>query len=334
MANCFSQYLFLIGYTLIMTETTRYKPKQRRNRFVADFNTEEDDFLLADVQVLADDTKLKITPLHHLVDDEDAIDRLLVNSGFAINTGRDQTEEIMDVFAVPEKMRLKDEIPTIDEIDPRDNEVFVLEPLIANTQDFQGSKETDHNLSVPDESALQTPAKTTPTTDFQANNSISAHLAMCHETETVSDVLETESNLKVAELIDEPEPVQITFQAIMTPEETPRKAENETVSESMSEHISEPHAFAEAPEIGELNLFKTELQNLSNQQKTRLHRYKNKAKKATLISYAALGLAIVALISTVTMGMMIADLNIKVSKLTALLEIVKDDIETLTEKDR
>lgn len=56
--------------------------KHRRNSFNSDFDRQEDGLLLADIKVIPDDSRLTITPLEHPVNDQDNIDRLLVNSGF------------------------------------------------------------------------------------------------------------------------------------------------------------------------------------------------------------------------------------------------------------
>ncbi|MGZ8158972.1 MAG: hypothetical protein ACXWT4_09200 [Methylobacter sp.] len=325
-----------------MIKTTKYKPKQRRNSFAADFNPQEDDFPLADVQVIADDTRLRITPLHHLVDDEDAIDRLLVNSGFDIDTGLERRDEKAAAFAIVENIDLADEIDTFDESDPRDDEFFIQEPVTANIQDRRRQTVSAHNLSVampgknqdlPDKasnnevSSVQVPAKTTPMPDFQENN-----LAICPDTQ--ADEPETETSLKVTELINESEPVEITIQEFVNPEESHepkvQQADVDSIAGIMPEqHISDYHVFAQNPGRATPNPFKAELEN----HKKRLNHYKNKAKKATFISYAALGLAIVSLMSTIAMSMMLIDLKTEVSRLTALLEVVKDDIESLTERD-
>ncbi len=54
------------------------KQKNRRNRF----NTWEDDFILTDMNLIRADEELTPVPLNHLLDDEDAIDRLLIDTNF------------------------------------------------------------------------------------------------------------------------------------------------------------------------------------------------------------------------------------------------------------
>ncbi|MCX7097759.1 MAG: SPOR domain-containing protein [Methylococcales bacterium] len=56
------------------------------------------------------------------------------------------------------------------------------------------------------------------------------------------------------------------------------------------------------------------------------------AKNATLITYAALGLSVVALLSTVGMGLAYFSMQAKVSKLSALVSILEEDMSAVAEK--
>ena len=53
----------------------------------------------------------------------------------------------------------------------------------------------------------------------------------------------------------------------------------------------------------------------------------NKTEKTTLITYAALAVGVAALISITVLGIMVYDMKNEVSKLSVLLEIIKDDVE-------
>ena len=64
------------------------KQKNRRNRF----NAKEDDFILADLDVMQDDEELSPVPLDHLLDDEDVIDRLLIDADFDAEDNPEQAE--------------------------------------------------------------------------------------------------------------------------------------------------------------------------------------------------------------------------------------------------
>lgn len=329
-----------------MTRITKYKSKPRRNSFSAGLNNLEDDFPLADVQVLADDSRLRITPLHHIVDDEDAIDRLLVNSGFDIDTRKDQADEKSKVFTVVDNIGEADESDTFNKFDPRDDdEFFAQEPAIADAHEYRHRTERNPDLvdemtgkhqDLPDQDTdinLDTlQGKTMPSPDFQDNHTIPNYRVVRPETQ--ADESEAKSNFKMTEVIDEPEPVEITIQEFVTQEETlqpiAQQVDVEPITEIMSgQHLSDHQVFAQDSGMTKPNPFKTELESY----KKRLYRYKNKAKKATFISYAALGLAIVSLMSTIAMSMMLIDLKAEVSKLSALLEVVKDDVESLTQKD-
>lgn len=126
--------------------------KHRRNSFDNDFNPQEDDLLLADVKILPDESELNITPLNHLIDDQDDIDRLLVNTGF--DTELIYTDRRPDAFVV------------IDGINPGDDTAKFDTPNF----DIEEPRFTE---SVAD-AALQ--PETAP--DFQVDSFISTYLAM------------------------------------------------------------------------------------------------------------------------------------------------------------
>ena len=65
-----------------MNSNMTKKQKLRRNSFSADFNAREDDFILADLDVMLDEEEPSPVPLNHFLDDEETIDRLLINIRF------------------------------------------------------------------------------------------------------------------------------------------------------------------------------------------------------------------------------------------------------------
>lgn len=67
------------------------KQKNRRNRF----NNREDDFILADMNLMRADEALTPVPLNHLLDDEDAIDRLLIDTDFDANDEHARTDALI-----------------------------------------------------------------------------------------------------------------------------------------------------------------------------------------------------------------------------------------------
>ena len=70
------------------------KQKPMRNGFDADFNANEDDLVLADLDVMPDEIEPSPVLLKHFLDDEDTIDLLLVDSGFNNDAGLEEDSEL------------------------------------------------------------------------------------------------------------------------------------------------------------------------------------------------------------------------------------------------
>ena len=61
------------------------KQTHRRNSFSAEFNAEEeDDFILADLDVMRDNEEPYLVPLKHFNDDDEIIDSLLGKTEFEV----------------------------------------------------------------------------------------------------------------------------------------------------------------------------------------------------------------------------------------------------------
>ena len=67
-----------------MNSNMNKKQKLRQNTFAADFNDREEDFILVDLDVIQDEAEPPPVPLNHFLDDEETIDRLLINTGFDV----------------------------------------------------------------------------------------------------------------------------------------------------------------------------------------------------------------------------------------------------------
>ncbi len=79
---------------------------------LTDLGVTTDDSVLADLRATRDDTDLRVMPLNNRVDDEDAIDRLLVNSGF---------EKVVTSMVQPADMtsdKLGETLTAIDDFEP------------------------------------------------------------------------------------------------------------------------------------------------------------------------------------------------------------------------
>ena len=103
------------------------KQTHQRNSFSADFNAEEeDDFILADLDVMRDKEEPSLVLLKHFNDDEEIIDSLLVKSGFEVKD--DFEEEDRDASA-----QVIDEIELTGKISDFDQ--FIVEPVELAEQD-------------------------------------------------------------------------------------------------------------------------------------------------------------------------------------------------------
>ena len=95
------------------------KKKRGRNDFSSDFNTEEEDFILADLDNVHNDQDLALVDLSNFVDDEEVINTLLVNS----------TSEYKDEFEhdnFPEDFVINDRNNTNELLDFN---LFLIEPI-------------------------------------------------------------------------------------------------------------------------------------------------------------------------------------------------------------
>ena len=131
-----------------MTDSTFKKSIHRRNSFDSEFNAQED-FLLADLKVIPDDTNLTIAPLEHLLDEEDAIDRLLVNTGFDTANESMRVDEKFDGFAA-DALSLINEVAGFEELTgQQDNDqAFVVEPVVESTRQTDIAAIPDTNFQI------------------------------------------------------------------------------------------------------------------------------------------------------------------------------------------
>jgi cell division septation protein DedD len=231
-----------------MNSNMNKKQKPRQNTFAADFNDREEDFILVDLDVIQNEAEPPLVPLNHFLDDEETIDRLLINTGF-------------DVHVEPEEVR--------------ESGTLVFDD-INRTDEFGANPEEQYAM----------------TTDI--------------------DILDSAEN-----------------EFVLDKEENPETAMQERV-------------------IGEATHPKNVLENLNNDAgitllrttrheqekiKKQITNYENKIKKAAIVTYTSLSFGVVALLSTVVMGIIVSGVQTKVSKLTDLVSILEEDVSSITEKN-
>ena len=94
--------------------------KHRRNGFSADLNSGEDDFTLVDLDVMLDDEEPSPVQLNHFLDDDESINRSLMNIDFDANDKLEETE-------IELKGAVIGDIDLIDDFAGSDQ--FVIEPV-------------------------------------------------------------------------------------------------------------------------------------------------------------------------------------------------------------
>lgn len=292
-----------------MTHFTKRSSKSRRNRFNTDINEPEEDFLPADLKVLPDDTGLTITPLNHWPEEEDAIDRLLINSGFDFKIEPAQTEERPEAFG----------------IDERFNDSGV-EP-VTGLQETDTSGESVDQIEPPAISATAAPAS-----DFQIATFISSCLAS--RSNPAVSASGRAADKEPVELMADTSPVNSRAEASMPAETESRELNTSEIKAEVTPKPASDNTLSatNASHIASLNRLIAEQQNINHQQKIQPDQGEAKAKRTTLLTYAALGFGIGALLSTAVISLMVADMKTNVSRLTGLTEIIKEDMDVLTEK--
>ena len=126
-----NRFKFYGSFHLSMNSIMTKQQKLRRTGFAADFNAGDDDFILADLDLMRGDYEPSPVPLAHFMDDDEAIDRLLLTTGF--NAGN-----------VPENDAGESDARLIDDInlaDDSDFDRFFVEPIEQEEQNQQTDAE-------------------------------------------------------------------------------------------------------------------------------------------------------------------------------------------------
>jgi cell division septation protein DedD len=243
--------------------------------------------------------------LDAIPNEEDAIDRLLVDTGFDVNQWAEKNKEA-DAKVIDD-IDLADDFSNVDQ--------FVIKPfepteqtlLAANKHSTSGfdepaTKNTDDNeikkalvidgINQADE----------PTVPFKEQNTVltDKHIFKAKK----SSVLLSDKALDNSNLTKEIKP--------------------ETISQAQpdTQTIYRKEAVNNDTEATPFNSFKTEQNTIKKQQNAPA----NKIKKTNIIIYTALSLAIVALLASVVIAIIITNIQTKVSKLTDMVSIIEEDI--------
>jgi len=361
------------------------KLKNRRNDCSADSNIVDDDFILVDLDVMRDQEEPSLVPLNHVLDDDETIDRLLINPGFEAD------DDLKDGDREPEVL-LIDDIDLADDLTDFDR--FVIEPVEPSEKnrhtqaeestipDFYPRAGFDEIVS--EEDAID---RLLVDTGFDARNKSEdaerePDVLLIDEIDPADDfrdldqsVNESAGKQEIDQITEVGEtPVQDIYSGAGYNKILAENANDElqedagTPNELLIDDISRANGLAldkgaiQAPLDKEENLESVKreqhvsgstyqeepLCSLNKEAGTtesspfitgeeafnkQLSGYEEKVKKAAIITYVSLGFGIVALSSTVFMGVVVSSLQSKVSKLTDLVSIIEEDLSGVAEKN-
>lgn len=368
------------------------RQKHRRNVFSADSNLEEDDFILVDLDVMLNQEEPSPVPLNHVLDDEEAIDGLLIDSEFDVKGELEEADreantlviddiELADDFSnfdqfviepveEAEKKRLKEaeEIPDTDIVsrsgyDEIPAEEDAIDRLLVDVG-FDANDELEEADKEPDAPIIDDRelAGDFPDTDIVSRSDydeIPDKEAAEKLLVDANEGLKEDAGVLNGQVIDRnscADGLDVNFkgQSAMTPDK----------------NIFDSGGSGAAPDKGSINLFlgKEENHQATKQEqasskatcqeeplcslnnnagitesssfileqeaiKMLMDGYENKVKKAAIITYASLAFGIVALLSTIIMGVIVSRVQTKVSKLTELVAIIEEDLSGVAEKN-
>lgn len=362
------------------------KLKRRRNDCSADSNIVDDDFILVDLDAMRDQEDPSPVPLNHVLDDDEAIDRLLINSGFEAD------DELKEGNREPHDL-------VIDDIDLADNltdfDRFVIEPVEQSEKDQLKETEefTDPDISpgagcdeiLSEDDAIDRllvdagfdAAKKPEDADRVQDDHVIDEMDMAEDFSDLDQFVIEPVEQSENDQIKEAE--EITVPDICSGAGNIEKFAEEEANEELKEDAGAPNKrlLENINCADELTLDKGAIPvsldkeenfepgkrkqhvSVATYQKEpfcglnedagatgstpflsaqeafnkRLGGYQEKVKKAAMISYVSLGFAIVALLSTVVMGLTVSSLQAKVSRLTDLVSIIEEDISGVAEKN-
>ncbi|MDO9105026.1 MAG: hypothetical protein Q7U57_08695 [Methylovulum sp.] len=303
-----------------MKKYTNRFSTQRWDNFTADVNVQEDDLLLADLHTMPDDTGLTITPLNHIVDaeeaveEEDAIDRLLANSGFgaahnapAHAANPDDRFVAIDAAISPATMAVD-------------------QPVTGSAMDWQA--QVDVVAALTDTHHQTDPTPTPSSDDFKVDAFISDYLAQRQPEQRYDHA--PEPGVADGTANDETA-LSATTEVIVSP--TPKPDDGGSI---VTDTLNNDEAWASPPstaipkhalQIGDNTEVLQQLKANQVHLETQLAQLQKTSASATRLNYALLAFAIAILIANAALFTLMADLKTDATKLTAWVEMLKAGME-------
>ena len=301
---------------LSMNSIMTKQQKLRRTGFAADFNAGDDDFILADLDLMRDDEELPPVPLNRFTDDDEIIDSLLIHTGFNANKEQEEDDKKLDADMnrtdddsdfdrfIVEAVELKgqheqspvsevyvaadfDDMPDADAIDK----------LLINAG-FDGYDEQEPDAPVIDDIS--------PVDKFEITSA-----------DTVADKSDLAAKKNAGILMEQEERPE-TVKQPSSPGETTVEIKPELAADKLNN-----------PAITGLLPLGSEQEAI----KKLINDCEVKVKKAAVISYASMALGLAALLAMVAVVVMVFSAQTKISKLSDLVTILEEDMGGISGKN-
>lgn len=288
------------------------KPKNSRNSFSPDFNSEENDFILVDLTINQNEDDLSVVPLNNFLEDEEVINSLLLPQDL---DDKLQYDSLSDATL----------IDNIDDIDVSD------EFLDVNQFNIGTVEEDSQNVFPGIEGEQIDIAHTSHKLDDGENlkeaiNQLILDSYYDLDPELLEDIHET------IEIHDFRRSHDFEYNLNEHNLFVSNKADSGSVK-----HITESESQLNIQVINNSNLKSeiTDFNNIDNDSDTlkkQLMAYEKKINRASRITNVSLGFGVIALLLAVAMGWIALNLQGKVSKLTDLNSILEENMGDFSEK--
>ncbi|UOA08030.1 SPOR domain-containing protein [Methylobacter sp. S3L5C] len=344
------------------------KQKHRRNSFSADVNAGEDDFILVDLDVMSGKEYPSPVTLNNFSDDEEIIDRLLVRPDFKaydelkgnhrnMDNWAAETLHLTDSFSASaldsntDLAGVPDEEDAIDrllvdtgfdanqwagknkEADAKAIDDIDLAGELSNVDQFfiKPFEQTEQTLLAA--SRRSTSDLDEPATKNTDDNEIQEALVIDginQAGELTVPFKEQNAILTDKNIFKAKKSVLLSDKAL---DNNTLKTEDktETISQAQSDTkiIYRKEVANKDPEATSFNSIKTKQNAIKKQQNAPV----NNIKKSNLITYTALSFAIAAVLASIVMAIIIANMQTKMSKLTDMVSIIEEDSGSGPEKN-
>lgn len=310
------------------------KPKNSRNSFSPEFNSEENDFILVDLDINQNEDDLTLVPLNNFLEDEEVINSLLVPQDLDDKLQNDSLSKskLIDDINVNDEFLDTNQfnIGSVEQVDQNvfpgiEGEKVNMTHIYNDLDESENLKESINHLILEsgydlDPELFEEIHETIEIHDFRRSHDFEYNLNeqnmfASNKANLGSEVIITKPDSQFRnQVVDNKSDVHVTIQ-----ESIDTKAFNKEKVLSNNTVV---------PEKMQVNNANVEQELLKKQ----LSDYEQKIKKADRITYASLSFGVVALLSVAVIGLIAFNLQSNVSKLTDLNAILEENMGDFAEK--